>query len=460
MADESTKPKTHIRTLKLKLKVVGDDPKTSWKRLRQTSNDTWRAANWIADGQFMNDQLVRRLYARLKVDSKDPAAVQKVEDDFKAVFGTKRQATTERDIKQQFPDLPPCVTNTLNQFVVASYTKEKPDMLAGNRSLRTYRKGLPIPTSRASVDFSAQDGRHIVSWKVQRGEQIQFEVFYGRDKAGNERTIGLIIATERDYGAPSIQLNEKGLFLLLPVKEPAQDATLDPKRVVGVDLGLAVPAYAAVSDGPARRPMGSAEDFLKTRLQMQSRRRRLQRSLVAVHGGNGRQRKMKAMDRLSEKERHFARTYNHMISRRLVDFALQVGAGQINMELLEGFGRDEQQAFVLRNWSFFELQQLIGEKAARVGIKVRHVDPYHTSQICSECGNWAQGQRDGRDFVCQNCGLKLDADYNAAVNISRSTKYVQRKEQCRAYIERQTTTTESDDIEKSETDSAGPTAEG
>jgi len=152
----------HTRTIKLKLIVTNEDKKAAWKRIRQIMDDSWKAANWIASGQYLNDQLMRRVYARRKIDPKDNLeAVQKVEEEFQKFFGTKRQATTERDIKDVWPNLPPCVTNPMNQVVVASYNSEKQDMLRGARSLRTYREGMPV-TTKTSVTVSTGFSRRAI----------------------------------------------------------------------------------------------------------------------------------------------------------------------------------------------------------------------------------------------------------------------------------------------------------
>ena len=427
--------KLHTRTIKLKINVVGEDRKESWKRVRQISNDGWKAANWIASGQYLNDQLIRRIYARRKIDAKENKdAVEKVEKEFKEFFGTKRQATTEKDVKEAYPDLPSCVTNPLNQVVVASYNKEKGDMLSGNRSLRSYRKGMPVTVTKKSIEFSKDDNdKHFIKWKLGRNEAVNFNIYYGKDKANNRLSIADIITGELDYSAPQIQLKDRDLFLLLPVKDPEQELKLNPELSLGVDLGIAVPAYIALSKGPQKRAVGFKDDFLRMRLQMQNRRRHLQRSLKFAGGGKGRQKKLKALERIKDKERNFARMYNHFLSREIVDFTIKNKAGVIKLEMLEGFGKEEQQAFVLRNWSYFELQTMIQYKAKRVGIVVVKIDPYHTSQTCSACENYEKGQRDGRDFKCKKCGEKFDADYNAALNIARSDKVVTKKEQCQFY---------------------------
>jgi len=427
--------KYHTRTIKLKIFVTDEDKDDSWKRIRQIAGDAWRAANLIASGQYFNDQLVRNIYARRKIDSKeDLKSVVRVEEEFKEFFGTKRQATTERDIKKAYPDLPPCVTNPLNQVVVANYRKEKGELLTGQRSLRTYRQGMPVQTTKASIKFlKTTEGDHSIVWTLGRNETITFGIVYGRDKANNRLTMDDIIQGKLDYSAPQIQLKNRDLFLLLPVKDPQGEHLLDRDLSVGVDLGVAFPAYVALSEGPARKPIGHSDDFLRVRLQMQNRRKRLQKSLKFTKGGHGRKQKLKALERIKDKERNFARSYNHGVSREVVNFALKHNAGVVKLEFLKGFGEDKRHAFVLRNWSYFELQSMIEYKAKREGIAVVNVDPYHTSQTCSTCGNYEHGQRDGHNFKCKICGENLQADHNAALNIARSEYIVKKKEDCEFY---------------------------
>lgn len=56
---------------------------------------------------------------------------------------------------------------------------------------------------------------------------------------------------------------------------------------------------------------------------------------------------------------------------------------------------------------------------ARLGDRVVEVDPAHTSQTCSCCGNVDKSARQGKKYTCTNgvCRVELDADINAARNI-------------------------------------------
>ena len=47
---------------------------------------------------------------------------------------------------------------------------------------------------------------------------------------------------------------------------------------------------------------------------------------------------------------------------------------------------------------------------------------FPSSQICSCCGwRWSEITLSDRLFVCQQCGLSLDRDLNAALNILQET---------------------------------------
>jgi IS605 OrfB family transposase len=220
---------------------------------------------------------------------------------------------------------------------------------------------------------------------------------------------------------------------------PKVKMELNEDTVVGVHLGIAVPATCALNnDQYATISIGSQDDFLRVRTQINNQRKRLQRSLSYAKGGHGRKKKLKSLDKFKNKERHFVQTYNHMVSKRIIDFALKHHAKYINIEYLEGYNIEE---FFLRNWSYYELQQYIKYKAAKYGIEVRSVNPRFTSQVCSICGHWGESQRISRsNFVCKNPDCPshkkylnkqekpyFNAEFNAARNIAQSTLFIDKK---------------------------------
>ena len=59
-------------------------------------------------------------------------------------------------------------------------------------------------------------------------------------------------------------------------------------------------------------------------------------------------------------------------------------------------------------------------KAAWAGKRVQAIPPAYTTQDCSGCGKRVYKSLFVRTHVCTNCGLILDRDENAALNILRA----------------------------------------
>ena len=260
---------------------------------------------------------------------------------------------------------------------------------------------------------------------IKFANNITFKLIFGNPHKSSALRSEIQQIFEEHYKVcgSSIQIDGNKIILNLSMEVPKQELELDENIVVGVDLGIAIPAVCALNNNSyIKQSIGSKDDFLRVRTQLQAQRRRLQKSLSITTGGHGRGKKLKALDNITEKERNFVKTYNHFVSKNVVDFAVKNKAKYINIENLEGFDSNE---FVLRNWSYYELQQFITYKASKYGIEVRKINPYHTSQICSCCGHWEQGQRlDQAHFKCKSCGAELNADFNGARNIAMSKKFV------------------------------------
>lgn len=227
-----------------------------------------------------------------------------------------------------------------------------------------------------------------------------------------------------------IGVDDGDIILNLSLTIPKVIKKLDESKVVGVDLGIAIPAMCALNTNSySRKSIGSADDFLRVRTKIRAQRRRLQKSLSQTSSGHGRNKKLRALDKFSKYEKHWVQNYNHYVSKQVVDFAIKNNAKYINFEDLEGYGEEEKNKFILSNWSYYQLQQYITYKAEKYGIEVRKINPYHTSQVCSCCGHWEEGQRiNQKTFICKNpeCknyGEEINADFNAARNIALSTDW-------------------------------------
>ena len=305
-------------------------------------------------------------------------------------------------------------------------TSLKNGLAKGERTITNYKRNYPLLTRGRDLKFKYEGDDIIIKWV----NKIVFKVVLGSGKMKENKielqhTLHKIIDKEYKVGQSSLQFDRNNnLILNLNLDIPYKPKTeVVEGRVLGVDLGLKYPAYMCLSDDTYKREhIGSIDDFLRVREQMQSRRRKLQHDLKFTKGGKGRNKKLQALDRLRDKEKNFATTYNHMISKNVVEFAKKHQCEYIHLEKLTKDGFDNT---VLRNWSYYQLQQYIEYKAEREGIKVRYVDPAYTSQTCARCGHVDKENRQTQEkFTCTKCGFELNADHNAAINIARSTKFI------------------------------------
>ena len=69
-------------------------------------------------------------------------------------------------------------------------------------------------------------------------------------------------------------------------------------------------------------------------------------------------------------------------------------------------------------WNFFQFEQFLTYKAMAKGINIEFVPARYTSQKCSGCGEIRKSNRKFQSlYVCNQCGLSLNADLNASRNI-------------------------------------------
>lgn len=316
--------------------------------------------------------------------------------------------------------IPSTIKSAVKQSVTKKLNPKIKDTLSGKSSLMTFRRTMPIPFPKTILkNLGKFDDRNFMFDLVLSPNTISFKTRLGRDKSNNQEIIERIINGEYEMSDSSLQLKDNKIYLLLTFKIEQTKIKLDPNRTLGVDLGISVPASLAINDSKTKMAMGSKESFLNQRLAIQKQLRNAQRNAKFNQSGKGRKKKMKSIDRFRDKERNFIKNKNHELSKEIIKFAVKHKCGVINLEDLSGIGNNEKKQFILRNWSYYELQQFITYKAKQFGITVNKINPRYSSQRCSCCGHIDSDNRTEQSkFSCTSCGHEENADFNAAKNIS------------------------------------------
>jgi putative transposase len=184
-------------------------------------------------------------------------------------------------------------------------------------------------------------------------------------------------------------------------------------QVVGIDVGIS--ALLTTSDGEkAENP-----SFYRA---SQKQLRRLQRKLArAKRGSKNRLKALRAVQRQQEHVAYQRRDYLHKLSFALVCTFDAMALEDLSVKNLTR-NHHLSKSILDSGWSIF--RELLTYKAANAGRQVALVDPAYTSRCCSKCGALFQNFDLATRWVTCDCGLSLDRDQNAAINILKRTGWV------------------------------------
>ena len=204
---------------------------------------------------------------------------------------------------------------------------------------------------------------------LSNGKWRECNLVYKKGRKGTKGCWQLHIAVERDLKLPSLK-------------------NLKKEEILGVDVGEN--NMAATSDGR----LFKAGKLKNDRDKYLSHRARLQR--------NGSRNAKRKLRQISGRERRHVQHVNHNVSKTIAEKAAQSGKRLIVLEDLthirERIKAGHKVRARLHRWPFRELQQMIVDKASRIGMRVMFVDPRYTSKTCSACG--AIGKRKKHRFEC------------------------------------------------------------
>jgi putative transposase len=177
---------------------------------------------------------------------------------------------------------------------------------------------------------------------------------------------------------------------------------------VGIDVGLK--AFAYQSDGvaiPAPQIARRAERSIRVR----------SRALARCKRGSVRRGKTKAsLARAHLKIANTRRTWLHQLSARISRSYDLIAVEDLNVA---GMVQNRHLSRSISDAGWRTFTDMLAYKAEKAGGTFIRVNPKMTSQECSGCGVIVRKGLADRVHNCPECGLVLDRDHNAALNILR-----------------------------------------
>ena len=180
---------------------------------------------------------------------------------------------------------------------------------------------------------------------------------------------------------------------------------------VGIDVGLE--KFATLSTGeeiPNPRFFRQEEKALaKAQRKWDKVKKRKQSDPI-------REKRRKVVARVHERIRNKRHNSAHQIARKLVNRFSMIAIEDLSVNCMV-HNKYLSKSISDAAWSIF--QDCLAYKAEEAGSKVIPVDPAYTSQDCSRCGHRLKKLLSNRRHRCPCCGVDMDRDLNAAINILR-----------------------------------------
>lgn len=188
----------------------------------------------------------------------------------------------------------------------------------------------------------------------------------------------------------------------VPEREPL------PKTGSGIGLDMGVSAMLTKSDGDK---VDNPTYYRKSQAELKIAQRSLSRK---QRGGKNRRKALRRVQRLQEHTANQRRDYAHKLARQLVNACDLIALEDLQITNMVR-NRHLSKSILDSGWYLF--RQLLTYKAENAGREMVLVNPAYTSKCCSNCGAIFQDFDLSTRWVECACGLSLDRDHNAAINI-------------------------------------------
>ena len=198
-------------------------------------------------------------------------------------------------------------------------------------------------------------------------------------------------------------------YAALTVERDEPTTRQTPKGgAVGIDLG--VKTLATLSDGTiVPNPHSLAAD--------EQRLKRAQKALSRKTKGS--KRRAKARERVARIHARIANRRSDALNKLTTRLAHAYSDICIEDLNVAGMVKNHHLAKAVQDASFYELRHQLEYKTTKTGARLHVIDRwYPSSKTCSNCGTVkAKLSLTERTYKCEHCGLVIDRDLNAAINI-------------------------------------------
>ena len=188
-------------------------------------------------------------------------------------------------------------------------------------------------------------------------------------------------------------------------------------NIVGIDLGIKT--LATLSDG---KIFEAIKPYNKNKRKLKILQRKVSKK---VKGSNNYKKAQIKVAKLHYKISNIRQDSTHKLTTYLSKNHAECVIEDLN---ILGIIKNHRLASAILDGGFYEFKRQMIYKCRWYNTKLTIVDKFYpSSKTCSKCGNIKKDLKlSDRIYKCNNCGLEIDRDLNAAINLrNKSVSYIE-----------------------------------
>ena len=218
-------------------------------------------------------------------------------------------------------------------------------------------------------------------------------------------------------------------FLSLIMKvEDSVKATNTSSKGLGIDLGIKDTAIC--SDGRVFKNINKTIKIKKLKKKLKREQRKMSRS---IEYSKSKKIKLKELKNFNKKKLKVQKIFYRLncirddYNNKMVNEITRAKLKYITIEDLKvsNMIKNKHLSKAIQEQNFYAIRTKLINKCKERNIELRLVDTFYpSSKTCSCCGSIKKDLKlNDRIYKCYNCGLEMDRDYNASINLEKAKVY-------------------------------------
>ena len=303
----------------------------------------------------------------------------------------------------------------------------KQAMIYGEQAFKRFFKGL------TAFPVFKKKGKNELGAYFVKNNKTDFEFYRHKIKIPTLKFVRV-----KEYGYIPKNVNIKSgtiskiadkyfLSLIIEVKDIVKAENTGTKGL-GIDLGIKDTAIC--SDGMVFKNINKTIKIKKLKKKLKREQRKMSRS---IEYSKSKKIKLKELKNFNKKKLKVQKIFYRLncirddYNNKMVNEITRAKLKYITIEDLKvsNMIKNKHLSKAIQEQNFYSIRTKLINKCKERNIELRLVDTFYpSSKTCSCCGSVKRNLKlNDRIYKCCNCGLEMDRDYNASINLEKAKVY-------------------------------------